>query len=201
MMQDLLRELEAALQAQVPPLTAAFAPPATATAINRAEQKLDTRFPEDLKAFLLCANGQRSTGLTPQGDYIVPRLRFVADVDELSAWGYFLGVEEIVEQTLFHRQRDEYPEDDEGRVFVGPVTAHHRHLIITAADDPVSLALDLLPAEGGQVGQVVTINDEPDYTAVLAPDLTSLLRMLIEGYRAGRFRGQEDGTLSDTGLT
>jgi len=76
------------------------------------------------------------------------------------------------------------------------VSAHHKHIILTIADDPVSLALDLQPAPGGHVGQVVTINDQPDYTACLAPNLSSYLRLLIDGFRAGRYK-QEYGTLTE----
>jgi cell wall assembly regulator SMI1 len=201
MMQDLLAELEAALKAQSPPLTAAFADPATDDAIRDAERTLSATFPDDLKAFLLCANGQQSQSprnFTPVGDYIVPRLRFAPGEFALSAWGYFLGVDQIVEQTLYHYELDAYADDDEGRQLFGPVTAHHRHIIITAADDPVSLALDPHPAETGYVGQVVTINDQPDYTAFLAPSLSAFLRTLIDGYQAGRYKRQEDGTFAET---
>ena len=197
-MQDLLTELEAALQAQTPPLTAAFAAPATEAAIRDAEEKLGVSLPEDLRQFLLCANGQQTRdGIYPAGDFIVPRLRFGKGEWEMSAWGQFLSLDKIVEHTQYHFELDQYPEDDAGRVLVGPVSAHHRHIIITMADDPVSLALDLQPAPGGHVGQVVTFNDQPDYTACLAPSLSSFLRRLIEGFRAGRYQSRGDGVLTE----
>ena len=198
-MQSLLTDLETVLQSQTPPLTATFADPATEDAIREAEDKLDATFPEDLRAFLLCANGQRTEdGIYPVGNFVVPRIRFAPGGWGLSAWGHFLGLEQIVEHTLYHYELDEYENDDEGREFIGPVAAHYRHIIISAADDPVSIGLDLRPAKGGQIGQVVTINDQPDYTACLAPSLSAFLRLLIDGYRAGRFKREEDGTLTET---
>ncbi|HUT88836.1 MAG TPA: SMI1/KNR4 family protein [Thermoguttaceae bacterium] len=198
-MQDLLSELEAALQSQTPPLTAAFADPANEDAIREAENELMIAFPEDLRAFLLRADGQQSKdGIYPVGNLIVPRIRFAAGEFGLSAWGHFLRLEKIVEHSQYHRELEEFEDDDDDREYIGPVTAHHKHIIITEADDPVSLALDLQPAEGGHVGQVVTINDQPDCTACLAPSLSSFLRMLIDGYRGGRYTQEEDGTLTET---
>lgn len=197
-MQALLTELDSVLQAQSPPLTAAFADPATQDAIRAAEHKLGISFPADLRAFLLCANGQKTKdGIYPVGDFIVPRIRFGSGKWHLSAWGQFLSLDKIVEHTQYHFELDKFPEDDEGRVLVGPVKAHHKHIILTMADDPVSLALDLQPAKGGHVGQVVTINDQPDYTACLAPSLSTYLRLLIDGFRDGRYKRQKDGTLTE----
>lgn len=196
-MHKLLAELEAALQSQSPPLTAAFAKPATRDVIRRAEEDLGVPFPKDLREFLLCADGQRCEGHTPVGDYIVPRMKVGPKQSKLSAWGYLLSVKQIVEQTRYHRERGEFEEDERGRRLYGPVTLHHEHLIITDADAPAQLALDPRPAEGGHIGQVVTFNDQPDYTACLAPSLSAFLRLLIDGFRAGRFRKEEDGTLSE----
>src|SRR6185436_8755345 len=93
--------LEAALQSHSPPLAAAFAKPATGAAIRKAERELETTFPEDLKAFLLCANGQKSRkgGFYPVGDFIIPRIRFAPGACGMSAWGHFLDLKHIVENT------------------------------------------------------------------------------------------------------
>lgn len=200
MMQHLLTELEAALQAQSPPLAAGFAEPATEEAIREAEHKLGVSFPEDLRAFLLCANGQKTKdGLYPVGNFIVPRMRIGPGEWDLSAWGQFLCLDKIVEQTQYHFELAEFIEIGEGRVLIGPVTEHHKHIILTMADAPVALGLDLQPAAGGHLGQVVTINDQPEFTACLAPNLSSYLRVLIDGFRAGRYKQQADGTLTEIG--
>lgn len=195
-MRKLLDDLEAALQAQSPPMTAKFAKPATEAAIRKAEEDLETTFPDDLRVFLLCANGQKTDkdGIYPAGDFIVPSMKFVPGGSELSAWGFFLQLDKIVEHTGYQYELSEYDDDDEGRKYFGPVAYHHRQIILTQADDPVSIALDLQPAEGGQVGQVITFNDQPDYTAWLAPSLSVFLQMMVDGYRAGRFQRHEDGT-------
>lgn len=197
-MQKLLTQLEAALQAQTPALSAKFADAATEAEIRDAEEKLKVRFPADLRAFLLCANGQKTPeGFYPEGSFVVPRIRFSSEIDCVSAWGYFLQLDKIVEQTLCYRELAEMGDTDEYRKFFGPVKAHHNHILITGADDPVSIALDLDPADGGHVGQVVTINDQPDVTAFLAPSLSFFFLILSEGFLAGRYRQEVDGTLSE----
>jgi len=198
-MQNLLTELESALQSQTPAMTAAWADPATEEAIREAEAALDVSFPDDLRAFLLSADGQTVADYAPVGNFIVPRMPFAPDVSDLSAWGYFLSLSQIVEQTQYYREIAEESGDDEGRQYFGPVAAHHQHILITSSDDPVSIGLDLQPAEGGHVGQVVTINDQPDHTAVLAPSLSAFLQRLVDGYRARRFRREEDGTMTEGG--
>ena len=47
------------------------------------------------------------------------------------------------------------------------------------------------------MGQVVTINDQPDVTACLAPSLSAFLRRLIDGFRAVRYERDDDGTLTE----
>lgn len=197
LMQELLNKLEAALQAQTPSMTAAFAKPATDGQIRRAEESLEVTFPDDLRAFLRCANGQKlKDGIYPTGNFIVPRMHIEGTESEMSAGGHFLGIDGIVEHTGYHRELAEYG-DDEERQFIGPVTSHYNHIILTASDDPVALALDLQPGPGGTVGQVVTINDQPDYTACLAPSLTAFLTMLVDGFQQGRFLREQDGTLTE----
>lgn len=198
-MQNRIESLDRALQAQTPPLTANFKGPASRAAIEKAETRLGVNFPKELKAYLLCANGQKlgRDRIYPSGDIIVPQIRFRKGSRGLSAWGQFLQLHKIVEFTRCEFELDQYPDDDLGRELIGPVTAHHRHIIISMADDPCSIGVDLQPGEGGRVGQIVTIEDQPDYTACIAPSLSSFLRLLADGYLAGRFQRTGFGTIAE----
>lgn len=198
-MRELLEELEAALQSQSPPRTAAFAKPATEDAIRKAERNLDATFPDDLRRFLLCANGQRvNKHGNPIGDFIVPSIRFAPGMWGWSAWGHFVPLREIVEGTRWQYELAELdPDEYDGRKFIGPVRSHYKHIIITRSDDAFCLALDPKPARGGRIGQVVTYNDQPEYTGYLARDLSTFLQMLVNGYREGRFQRDENGTYKE----
>lgn len=197
-MRKILDDLESALQAQTPPMTAAFAEPATEAEIREAERRLEITFPDDLTSFLLCANGQQTDedDIYPAGDFIIPRMKVAPDIPELSAWGQLLQLDKIVTFTQYQFEIEEFGLD-EGRILYGPVVNHTRQIILTQADDPVSIALDLQPAEGGRYGQVVSCNDQPDYLLYLAPDLASFLQRLVDGYRSKRFQQAEDGTVSE----
>ena len=122
-MQELLEELEAALQSQSPPATAAFDKPATEDAIRKAERRLDTKFPDDLRRFLLCANGQRvDRHGYPIGDFIVPSIRYAPGKWGWSAWGHFLPLRGIVEGTRWQYELAQLdPDESDGRKFIGPV--------------------------------------------------------------------------------
>lgn len=198
-MKNIIEQLTVALKTCDPPLDPGFAGPANEEALRRAEATLNVQFGDDLKAFLLCANGQQNDGTwqtfatTFTGDPIVPGLRFGPASEHFSAWGWLLGVEGIVKYTLAFRQIVEINHDEQYESH-GPAGFHDRYILISAADDPVSLGIDLQPRKGGIPGQIVTINDQPNHVAVIAPNLEAFLRTVADGYRDGRFKLQQNGT-------
>lgn len=179
-----------------PPINPKFAAPANEQAIRQAEAALNVEFVDDLKAFLLCADGQAPDGYWFAGDPILPRLRFGPAPEQLSAWGCLLGADKIVEHTLAFREIVEEMEGEEYESH-GPAHYHAQYIIISAAEDPVTLGIDLRPQEGGTVGQIVTISDQPNDVAVIAPSLKEFLRAIADGYRDGRFKLRENGTWCD----
>ena len=198
-----MQELFARFQNQLVALSIdpKFAPPATERKLRTAEKALGLEFPASLRAFYLCANGQRGEEFDYQGEPVVPRVRFAPGWEGLSAWGWFASLSRLVELTEYFREAMEetecYALDDEGVVCHGPTKAHRSYLLFTDAEDPLTLALDLQPEPGGTFGQVVTLNEQPNHIAVLAPSLEAFFEMLIEGYGNGRFVKQEIGHWSE----
>jgi cell wall assembly regulator SMI1 len=204
---SLVTKLETVLMNLDPPMPPRFAPPATKKKIAAAEKSLGVKFPAELCEFLLYANGQSEDAYDES--CIVPTIRFGKGRSQKSAWGYFANLERIVGLTQWRlpEEGEEYPfdgVDSQGRStrkFFGPVGHLSRDsmkIFFTYADDAVSLAIDLAPLKGGKVGQVVTINDQPDYSAVIAPSLSAFLRIMIDGYRSGRFKRQKKyGTMGE----
>ena len=41
------------------------------------------------------------------------------------------------------------------------------------------------------MGQVISVHDQPEYTARIAPSLSAYFKMMIEGFREQRFRLSE----------
>lgn len=84
-----------------------------------------------------------------------------------------------------------------GDTLTGPVQDHGRFVYLTSAEDPVSLALDLFPADGGQIGQIVSISDFPGQIAWVAPSLSALLSRYLDGYRTAKYRITSLSVLSE----
>lgn len=59
------------------------------------------------------------------------------------------------------------------------------------SDNPTSIAIDFRPATGGVLGQVVAINDQPNYVDVLARSYRAFMQMIVDGYDSGRFTYKE----------
>ena len=96
-MQNRIDNLDRALRAQTPPLKANFKDPVSRSTIEKAEKQLGVNFPKELKAYLLCANGQRlgRDRIYPSGDFIVPQIRFRRGPRGLSAWGQLLQLDKL----------------------------------------------------------------------------------------------------------
>lgn len=192
-MKLLLDEYSKALASLPQPMEARFAPPAGTDSLRRAEEALGCQLPGSLAEFLLAADGQQSDGYAPLGDYIIPSIRFAPGEEGLSAWGYFLGLEAITELSL--GKWEDYEGEDPGDIeCFGPVVPHYRHLHLSSSTDDMGVCCDLQPAEGGRLGQIVTVNGSPDRIACLAPTMEEFIRIIIDGIRRGRFR-QVNGIL------
>lgn len=198
-MQELLKRLHERLAALS--IDPKFAPPATDEELRAAEEALCVAFPSSLRELYLCANGQLGELWSYETEPIVPRFRFAPGWEGLSAWGWLCPLARVVELTqLYREEMDEngcFEWDDEGVVCHGPAKAHKSYIQFTDADDPLTLALDLQPEPGGAFGQVVTLNEQPNHIAVIAPSLEAFFEMMVEGYGNGRFTKQKIGNWSE----
>lgn len=121
--------------------------------------------------------------------------RFGPEPVHFSAWGWLLGIEQIVDLTLWYRDLAEENEDEKYECR-GPACFHGDYIQLVSSTNPTSIAIDPRPLEGGTIGQVVAINDQPNYVVVLAPSLREFLRSIADGYDNGRFQ-YRDGVWSE----
>ena len=186
-----LLEIYATLE---PPLVAGLNAPAHSSEIWNAERELDVEFPEDLRELLLCANGQPYQTATVS--LFIPGYRF-ADTGwrGRASYGWLLDADQIAQRTKW--TREEYEQfagsHDETFELTGPVYFHNRFIDFTASENSDNLVLDLMPAPGGSVGQVVMMSTQPCHLAVLAPSIASFLDLIIDGFSQHRFLPNCDG--------
>jgi cell wall assembly regulator SMI1 len=186
----IVHDLNAALAKLDPPADPRFRGPASAASIEAAQQELGIALDADLVEFLSCMDGQEPDGWGCLGDPIVPKFRFGPEPVHFSGWGWFLGIDGIVERTLLFREftAENYEERYE---CLGPASFHEEYLQLVGSDNPTCIAIDLRPAPGGVLGQIVAINDQPNYVVVLAPSFRAFLQSVADGYAEGRFEYRE----------
>jgi cell wall assembly regulator SMI1 len=183
---DTFCELTRVLGELQPPTDPKFLSPATEDAILAAEAALGLPFPADLKELLLCANGQDF----PMGDAypIFPMIRFKEGVLGQTSMTWLNSAPSIVEITGYQREEYSMIKDDGPFETFGPATYHDQVIGFTSTENSDSLIIDLAPAEGGSVGQVVMVRTQPFQLAVLAPNLGEFLQLVLDGYQSGRFQ-------------
>ena len=194
-MKTIARDLMSALSKLDPPVDPRFRGPASPEAIQQAQVQLGVALDHDLIEFLMCIDGQEPDGWGYLGDPIVPKFRFGPEAVHFSGWGWLLGIEQIVEVTLWWRDMAEENEDEEYECH-GPACFHGDYIQLMRSENPTSIAMDLRPLDGGVVGQVVAINDQPNHIVVLASNFREFLLSVVEGYENGRFQ-YRDGTWSE----
>lgn len=196
-MRRLFAKLIDVIESLDPPIKHDLLPPALASDISAAEAKLGLVFPKDLKSLLLCTNGQtvekNDFFRPPAGtDPIFPVIRFGPGVLASACPTFLNGAQAIVNETLYLRWYYQELKDAGPFEIYGPAYYHDQVIGFTQSGDPNSLVIDLQPAPGGNVGQVVVVSTQPFQIAVLAPSLSSFLELVLEGYKSGRFRLRAD---------
>lgn len=189
-MKTIADDLVTALAKLDPPANPRFRGPASAEAIQQAQDRLGIALDPDLIEFLMCMDGQEPEGYGFLGDPIVPRFRFGSDPVHFSGWGWLRGIEQIVELTLWYRDMA-LENEDEVYECHGPAGFHRDYIQLVSSENPTSIAIDLRPLEGGVVRQIVAINDQPNHIVVLAPNFRAFLQSVVDGYKNGRFQYTE----------
>lgn len=191
---EILAELKLFLASTASPLDIQLRFGASFRDIRGVEALLDVEFPLELTDLLLVANGQhRHKPDGSEADLFFPEFALGSPpIRHFSGYGYFCGVEEILLETL--ALREEYQRIlDNGEELrldetIGPVRLHQSLLVLSSSWDPTMICMDLAPPAGGEVGQIVAINEQPWVAAVLAPSLTDFFELILTGYESSRFR-------------
>jgi cell wall assembly regulator SMI1 len=147
---------------------------------------LGLTFPDELKYFLMCHNGQDFySSENGYGDPLIPMMRQPVNGNGYSHY-WLCGVSDIVECTLRYRDDlDCFPQED-FQTF-GPVRYHDQFIVFTNSENADCLVIDLLPQPGGVVGQIVLYSTQTPELLVVAPDLQMFLQSLTNDYTKGRF--------------
>lgn len=184
-MKKTLSDLRNILKALDPPISPKFHKAAKEKDIETAETALGLPFPDELKEFLTCHNGQH---FFSKGKYIDPFVPMTKVGNHRCSHYWFGSAAEIVEFT--ETNRHEYDDYFGGERFdiSGPTSYHKDLVVLTTGENPDRLALDMQPKQGGRMGQVVVFSTQPFYVSVIASNLKEYIQNIIDGYREIRFQ-------------
>lgn len=178
--------LTAWLQKNAPKLANSFGAPADAEAIADVEEMLGAKLPDDYRAFLAKHDGQRFVPVDDESGTLSP---LFAGFDILPLQ-FAAGEYETIENDW----------DDEGPgdvVTHGPVRPFHRHPkwwpITCVFGASQYHCIDLDPAPGGNVGQVIFIADDDSHRRVVAKSFAAFLEMLVAAVGKPGVEASEEG--------
>jgi cell wall assembly regulator SMI1 len=174
-MGELWKRIETWLRHHAPPLSAALAPGASPDGIRRAEAALHVQLPDDVRSSYAIHNGSGFCGLFPFPLLSLPRV-----VQEWTNWRGLLlqGVFGDAEST---------PQ--------GPIKTdwwNMRWIPFTHDGGGNHQCLDLDPAPGGDMGQVINFDHEVGATEVLATSFRAYLAAFADDLEAGCYAPWED---------
>jgi cell wall assembly regulator SMI1 len=185
-MRSTIRGLCDAIEKLHPPINPRLRAPASKDEIRSAEESLELAFPDDLRHFLLCHDGQDFySSASGYGDPLIPMMRQPATGGGYSHY-WLRGTREIVECTARYRHDLDCFRQSEFETF-GPARYHDQFIVFTDSENADCLVIDLLPEPGGVVGQIVLFCTQSPQILVLAPNLETFLQSLATDYKQGRF--------------
>ena len=153
-------------------------PPATEAAITQAETDIGFALPSDARALYLLHDGQKDIYRNPDP---------APGTISANIFGYyeFLPLSGLVQEyknweDIYISAGDHFDDDFNSTVLRGDdpvVAAYWRPGWIPFASDGSGnfYAFDMIPTEGGTIGQIIVIGADEDLRRVLAPDLSSFL--------------------------
>ena len=163
------KRIEKWLAENAPPLAGRLGKPATLGTIFRTEKALGVELPDDVRASYMVHNGTGDMNLFPSADY----LSLEGMVFQYKSW------KQLVEEGTF---------GDEVSSPEGPIRTVHYHLRWI----PVShngggdhTLIDLAPAKGGKVGQLIDFSHETGPERVAARSMTEYLSGVAAVLEAG----------------
>lgn len=177
-MQDTWERIEKWLKANAPDLFDSLLGGADEEEIGQTETFLGVALPDDVKASYRIHNGQPLDG------------------PWLMVWGQFLSLEDMRGHwSLWKHFLDKGSFDDSRSEPVGPAKANWwnpRWIPITYDQTGNHLCLDLDPAPGGRVGQIITMWHDDSTRGVLAESFSDWLTDFANALEAGQYSYTED---------
>lgn len=184
-MEDIWNRVEKAIRALG--ASGSFAPPANDTSILAAESLLGTSLPEQLRSSLGVHNGDAMKKLASggwQSDGPFAHLEWLSLGAIVSEW-------ETWRDTISAGGLEPQPEGPVKPLWwspkwvpftvIGGSTWHH--------------CIDLDPAPGGKIGQVIEIADDDGWRRVVAPSLRAFLVRVADDLESGRYGLDDEGKL------
>ncbi|MFD3704685.1 SMI1/KNR4 family protein [Nocardia sp. NPDC058658] len=177
------------LRINVPRAYENLAPPATRDNIDKLEQALGQRIPDDVKAVLMMHNGQRLTDVATHDEDgavpCIPTLSFLSTGLIEECWSSWADMCEDDDIEDLHDGCEAMP-GAEGRV--RPLYASPGWIPLWS--DPVRsdyIGLDLDPDSAGIRGQIINFGRNEGRHFVCADNFTELLQILLDEVRSGRW--------------
>ncbi|MGL6096438.1 MAG: SMI1/KNR4 family protein [Fimbriiglobus sp.] len=186
-MREIWSRIEAILGKQAPALLAKLPPGLSADAIAAVETELGFALPADVRESYAVRDGSGDAGILPQDDY--GRVNGV----KMIPLGWVAGEREEWNDMLDDGEFDGTEAKPEG-----PAKAewwNRKWLPFTENGGGDHMCIDLDPAPGGTVGQVIDFRHDAGPRRVPAPSLRVYLEQLAADLETGRLRYDETGEL------
>lgn len=187
MMKEIWDHIHAWLEENAPLVRASLRPPATMARIRATEKELGVRFPEDVRRCYLLHDGQNadSRGFPPAFLHGWEWLSLERMVDEWRVWKDLVDAGDLV---------DCVTEPDAG---VREDWYHPGWVPITYSGCGDHHCLDLAPAPGGTVGQIIEVWHDMASRPVVAPSFIRWLEHFAAELEEGDYRVTAAGLEQD----
>lgn len=175
-MEEIWMQIDAWLMANAPALLTVLQPGASDAQIRDCEAFLSVQFPDDVKASYRIHNGQSSCeyGLIHGREFLsLERIK-----DEWRIW------KELLDGGTFQTEDGHY-QGSEPAPGIRNLWWSSKWIPLTHDGGGNHDCLDLDPAEGGTVGQIITMWHDDAERALVAPSFREWLKQYYEGIEAG----------------
>lgn len=182
-MQDIWTQIESWMRANAPQVLDTLQPGASDAQIAELESALAIQLPDDVRASYRIHNGQATYkyGLINGREFLsLERIR-----DEWQVW------KELLDSGTFQTEegQDQGSDPDPG---IRNLWWSDKWIPLTYDGGGNHDCLDLYPADGGTVGQIITMWHDDDERKLVAPSFRAWLKQYAEGLAAGQFAFSEE---------
>lgn len=176
-MQEIWVQIESWMGANAPDALDLLQPGASDAQITELEDVLSIQLPEDVKSSYRIHNGQSGYGWLINGREFLSLERIQ---DEWQVW------KELLDSGTFQTEegQDQGSEPEPG---ICNVWWSSKWIPLTYDGSGNHDCLDLSPAEGGTVGQIITMWHDDADRRIVAPSFRAWLTQYAEGLASGRF--------------